>query len=180
MKFRCSFVFTLLIAISLLSVSQAQQNQTTSKPVFNIIKIDKQIEINGKMDNPIWLLADPIEINYEINPGDNTPAKERTIVRALYDEENLYFGYKCYDSHPEEIRANLSERDGIFSDDYVIIILDTYGDAQKGYEIACNPFGIQGDLLATLNNEDINFNMTWNAAASINDSGWTAEMAIPF
>lgn len=81
---------------------------------------------------------------------------------------------------PRKIRANLSERDKIFSDDYVILIIDTYGDAQKGYEIAVNPLGIQGDLLATFNNEDINFNMIYYTAAEKNDSGWTAEMAIPF
>lgn len=151
-----------------------------AKPEFNITKIDKPIKINGKMDNMLWLKAEPIEIAYEFVPKDNELAKERTIVKALYDDEYLYFGFKCYDSHPEKIRANLSERDKIFSDDYVILIIDTYGDAQKGYEIAVNPLGIQGDLLATFNNEDINFNMIYYTAAEKNDSGWTAEMAIPF
>lgn len=151
-----------------------------AKPEFNITKIDKPIKINGKMDNMLWLKAEPIEIAYEFVPKDNELAKERTIVKALYDDEYLYFGFKCYDSYPEKIRANLSERDKIFSDDYVILIIDTYGDAQKGYEIAVNPLGIQGDLLATFNNEDINFNMIYYTAAEKNDSGWTAEMAIPF
>jgi len=180
MKFRHTFAFTIFLTILLISVLQAQQNNTNSKPVFNIVKIDKPIKIDGKLDNPLWLLSDKIDLNYEFNPGDNVPAPEKTIVYALYDNENLYFGFRCFDSHPEEIRANLSERDKIFSDDYVILIIDTYGDAQKGYEIAVNPMGIQGDLLATFNNEDINFNMTYYTAASINDSGWTAEMAIPF
>lgn len=152
----------------------------SAKPEFNITKIDKPIKINGKMDNAIWLKAESIEIAYEVAPKDNEPAKERTIVKALYNDEYLYFGFKCYDSQPEKIRANLSERDKIFSDDYVILIIDTYGDAQKGYEIAVNPMGIQGDLLATFNNEDINFNMIYYTAAEKNDSGWTAEMAIPF
>ncbi|MFZ1291145.1 MAG: sugar-binding protein [Melioribacteraceae bacterium] len=180
MKFLNYFILIALFIIVQISVSHAQPIPTSSKPEFNIIRIDKAVNINGKLDNPLWLQADPIEINYEFNPGDNAPAKERTIVKALYDEEYLYFGFKCYDSHPEEIRANLSERDKIFSDDYVILIIDTFGDAQKGYEIAVNPLGIQGDLLATFNNEDINFNMIYHTAAEKNDSGWTAEMAIPF
>lgn len=172
--------FRLILLAVLFSYFYSQQIHASTKPVFNIIKIDTSININGKLDNPAWKLADPIEVNYEINPGDNLPASERTVVRALYNEEYLYFGYQCYDSKPEEIRANYSERDRIFSDDYVIIILDTYNDAQKAYEIAVNPYGIQGDLMATYNGEDINFNMTWYAASAINDSGWTAEMAIPF
>ncbi|MCB0747716.1 MAG: carbohydrate binding family 9 domain-containing protein [Ignavibacteriae bacterium] len=172
------FILLTFFILSFLTIN-AQSGKTTSRPVFNIIKIEKPILINGKLDNPIWLQADPIEINYEISPGDNAPAKERTVVRALYDEENLYFGFQCFDSNPSEIRANFSERDKIFADDFVILIIDTYNDAQKGYELACNPFGIQGDLLATLNNEDSNFDINWKSVASINDSGWTAEMAIP-
>lgn len=154
--------------------------QTNSNFEINFLKIDAPIEINGKLDNPIWLQAEPIKVNYEINPGDNTPATEKTEVRALYDDENIYFGFRCFDSKPEEIRANLSERDRIFQDDYVIILIDTYGDGQKAYELSLNPFGIQGDLLATENGEDLSFDLTWFGAASINDSGWTAEMKIPF
>lgn len=171
MTLRYLFLFTIIINFSLFA---------QTKPTLNIIKIENPLEINGKMDNTVWLLADPIEANYEIRPGDNTPAPEKTIIKALYDDENLYFGFVCFDSNPEDIRANLSERDKIFQDDYVIILIDTYGDGQKAYEISLNPFGIQGDLLATDNGEDLSFDLTWFGAASINDSGWTAEMKIPF
>ena len=173
MQLRYLILFSVLINLNISA-------QTKSNFEINMIKIDRPIDINGKLDNPLWLLADPIEVNYEIRPGDNTPATERTEVRALYDDENLYFGFRCFDSKPEEIRANLSERDRIFQDDYVIILIDTYGDDQKAYELALNPFGIQGDLLSTQNGEDLSFDLTWFGAASINDSGWTAEMAIPF
>ena len=168
----------LLLLISLIHFPLLAQ--TTQKFEINNIKIDTAIDINGKMDNPLWLQADPIEVNYEINPGDNSPASEKTVVKALYNNEYLYFGYNCYDSKPEELRANYSERDKIFQDDYIIILIDTYGDSQKAYELALNPFGIQGDLLATDDGEDLSFDLTWFGAASINDSGWTAEMAIPF
>jgi Domain of unknown function (DUF5916)/Carbohydrate family 9 binding domain-like len=180
MSFRYYLVLCTLFVFIFFTTSNAQLTKISSKPVLNIIKIDVPIELNGKLDNPAWLLADPIELNYEISPGDNIQAKERTIVKALYDDENIYVAFKCYDSNPDEIRANFSERDKIFSDDYVIILIDTYGDFQKAYEFSVNPLGIQADLLATINGEDINFDLTWSAVTSINDSGWTAEMAIPF
>lgn len=134
MSFRSFLVSSTVFVLLFLSTSNGQSEKVSSKPVLNIIKIDKPIEINGKLDNPVWLLADPIEVNYEIRPGDNSPAKEKTIVRALYDDNNLYFSFRCFDSNPKEIRANLSERDKIFSDDYIIILIDTYGDSQKAYE----------------------------------------------
>jgi hypothetical protein len=168
------------ILFFLIPLSMFLGTDKTVRPTLNIVKIDETLEINGKLDNPLWLLADPIELRYEITPGDNTPAKEKTVMRALYDDKNLYFGFKCYDSEPSEIRANYSERDKIFSDDYVIINIDTYGDFQKAYEFGVNPYGIQGDLLATINGEDISFDLTWYSKAAINDSGWTAEIVIPF
>ncbi len=180
MNLRTLFIISAFLFISSFSNSQAQTENINPKPVLNIIKIDNPIEINGKLDNSAWLLADPIEAKYEIRPGDNSPAPERTIIKALYDDEYIYFGFNCYDSNPEDIRANYSERDKIWQDDYVIILLDTYGDSQKAYEIALNPYGIQGDLLASANGEDLSFDLTWFGAASINDSGWTAEMKVPF
>ncbi len=158
--------------------SQATVN---NKPVMNTVKIDKPIELTGKLDNPAWALATPVEINYEVNPGDNTPATQKTYVRSLYDDKYLYFGFQCLDTNPDQIRANITERDNMFQDDYVIVCIDTYGDYQRYYELAVNPYGIKGDLMATGNgNEDGSFDMMWEASASRNENGWTAVMAIPF
>jgi hypothetical protein len=169
LSFSCQYAFNL-----------NGENKPTEKPVLQIKKIDKPLELTGKLENPIWQQATPIELNYEIRPGDNIQAPEKTFVRALYDDKHIYFGFECFDSNPAQIRANVTDRDRMFEDDYVIIVLDTYGDYQKGYEFAVNPYGIKGDLLATLNNEDASLDLIWHSAASINGNGWTAEIAIPF
>ncbi|MEW6654172.1 MAG: carbohydrate binding family 9 domain-containing protein, partial [Bacteroidota bacterium] len=105
---------------------------------------------------------------------------QNTTVRILYDNEFIYFGFVCSDTEPEKIRANVSDRDRIFNDDFVIVIFDTYGDYQKAYEFAVNPYGNQGDLLATNNGEDTSMDYVWYSAANINEHGWTAELKIPF
>ncbi|MCK5146057.1 carbohydrate binding family 9 domain-containing protein [bacterium] len=171
-------IYTLLILIFVVP-SFSEEVPANTKFILNIKHIDRPIGLSGRLDDPRWRQAVPIEINYEITPGENTQASQSTEVYALIDDEHIYFGFNCYDSEPGQIRANLSDRDRIFQDDYVIIALDTYGDYQKAYEFAVNPFGVQGDLLASGNNEDINFNAIWESAAAINESGWTAEMKIP-
>ncbi|HEX2974458.1 MAG TPA: carbohydrate binding family 9 domain-containing protein [Bacteroidales bacterium] len=151
------------------------------KPEFRAVKIDGNLKISGKLDDPQWLKAIPIELNYEIQPGENTPSRQRTIAMALYDAENLYIGFRCFDSVPANIRANLSDRDKIFTDDYVLVTIDPYNNYQRGFEFAVNPFGIQGDLLAMGgDNEDPSYDMVWQSAASRDNQGWTAEMVIPF
>jgi hypothetical protein len=151
------------------------------RPEFKAVMIEKPLNLSGKLDDPSWLNAIPVELKYEASPGENTPASQRTFVMALYDQQYIYLGFRCLDSVPSAIRANFSDRDKIFSDDYVIATIDTYNSFQRGFEFAVNPFGIQGDLLMMgTGNEDISYDMVWQSAAARNDKGWTAEMAIPF
>ena len=162
------------------SVVSAQQTVPNQKPTVTAVKINSPIELTGKLDNPAWAKAVPVELNYEFRPGDNIPAQHKTTARVLYDNEFIYFGFDCLDNDPKSIRANVSDRDKIYNDDFVIVVFDTYGDYQKSYEFVVNPFGNQGDLLATSNGEDASMDYIWYSAASINDHGWTAEMKIPF
>ncbi len=173
-------IIALLIVFSWLSVVQAGNGNKRVRPAFTITKIDRPIDLSGKLDDLLWEQAEPLELLYEISPGDNTPAPQQTTVKILYDEDNIYFGFRCYDTDPDKIRANLSERDQIFQDDFVLVCVDTYGDHQKAYELAVNPFGVQGDLLMTINDEDSNFDVIWESAAAIDDQGWTAEIKVPF
>ncbi|MBI5021674.1 MAG: carbohydrate binding family 9 domain-containing protein [Ignavibacteriales bacterium] len=174
-------ILVLLTALALTPVTLfCKPSEIDEKPIFNITKIAEPIKITGKMDNPLWLTADEVELNYEVTPGDNTPAPQKTLVKAMYDENYLYFGFKCLDSNPEQIRANISDRDRMYQDDWVFVAIDTYGDFQRSYELCVNPYGIQGDLLATINGEDASIDWIWHSAASKNETGWTAELAIPF
>lgn len=153
----------------------------TIKPDINAVRTDHPLNLSGKLDDPAWTDAIPIELLYEVQPGENVPAKQRTQAMILYDQDYIYVGFRCYDSVPRSIRANLSDRDKIFNDDFVIIIIDTYNDYQRGFEFAVNPFGIQGDLLKMgIGNEDPSYDMVWQSAAARNNEGWTAEMSIPF
>jgi len=153
----------------------------TIKAELKAVRIEKPIKLSGKVDDPLWDKAIPVELKFEASPGENTPARQRTIAMVLYDHDYIYLGFRCFDSLPGSIRANLSDRDKIFNDDYVIATIDTYNNYQRGFEFAVNPFGIQGDLLMMgSGNEDPSYDMVWQSAATRNNDGWTAEMTIPF
>jgi|WetSurMetagenome_2_1015567.scaffolds.fasta_scaffold00730_2 hypothetical protein len=179
MKFKIYFILFLSF---LIPGSPAFASMTDSvKPEFHAIRIEKPLILSGKLDDPAWLKAVPVDLKFEVSPGENTPARQRTVAMILYDQQYIYLGFRCYDSVPGAIRANLSDRDKIFGDDYVIATIDTYNNYQRGFEFAVNPYGIQGDILMMgSGNEDVSYDMVWQSAASRNDKGWTAEMAIPF
>jgi hypothetical protein len=174
-RFTVSVFLILMFCLTL----HAEDSLKTLKPSIQAVRIDGNVKLTGKLDDPRWNLAHPVESRYETQPGENTPAPQRTTTRILYNSEYVYFGFFCYDTKASAIRAHITDRDKIFDDDFVGIILDTYGDFQRSYEFMVNPYGIQGDLLRTVNNEDDSFDTIWQSAAAMNDSGWTAEMAIP-
>ncbi|NIM18834.1 MAG: hypothetical protein GTO42_02265 [Candidatus Latescibacteria bacterium] len=147
---------------------------------FSIPKILRTVKIDGKLDEPIWKRAARLDNFVEISPGDNERPKVKTEAFFAYDTENFYLGFICYDHDTNQIRASICDRDEIFDDDFVGIILDTFNDQQNGYEFFVNPHGIQGDLSRTPSVEDESFDTIWEAAGEINSVGWTAEMAIPF
>ena len=151
-----------------------------SNEVYRTKKIDSKITIDGKLDEQSWNIVDEIKLSYEIDPHVNVAASQNTSVKIVYDNENIYISFICFDTDISKLRAKISKRDQMFMDDFVILYLDTYNDAQKAYELMVNPFGIQGDALKTSNNEDINFDFIWKSAATINDSSWIVEVAIPF
>jgi hypothetical protein len=171
----------LLIACAgYINVSKSQPAPDTTKSVLNVVRIDQPINLTGKLDNPLWSQADPVELKYEVQPGENLAASQKTFVRALYDQNYLYFGFQCFDTNPEQIRSNITDRDKIYQDDWVFVAIDTFGDFQRSYELVVNTYGIQGDLLATSNGEDGSVDWIWYAASAMNDKGWTSVMKIPF
>jgi len=144
------------------------------------VHVDLKVQLDGTMSDPLWKLCEPVELNYEIQPGENTPARQKTSVRILYNSENIYFGFICLDSNSKSIRSHVTDRDKITDDDFVGIMLDCYGTMQTGFEFVSNPFGIQFDAMRTGNNEDASFDAVWTSVGSINDSGYTVEFAVPF
>ncbi|MEW5796144.1 MAG: DUF5916 domain-containing protein [Candidatus Zixiibacteriota bacterium] len=172
-----------LVGTSLI-LATAVSATTTSPLVFNpkleTRKLASEIKIDGKLDDTGWYSAGRAAGFVERYPGNNAPPPVRTEALITYDDSKLYVAFACLDD-PGHIRATMAQRDQYYGDDEVIFCLDTYGDAAWAYEFQVNPYGIQKDFLWTkVLGENRGFDLIWESAAHINDSGYTVEMAIPF
>jgi hypothetical protein len=49
------------------------------KPRIWAVPINGDIALTGRLDDARWKLAQAIEVKYEIQPGENTPAAQRTV-----------------------------------------------------------------------------------------------------
>ena len=155
--------------------------------IYTPPKLDNpEIIVDGIISEKEWENAIVVDLDYEVNPGNNIRPKEKTKVYVLYSNTHLYFGFHAF-LKPEEIRASIRSRDdlGMISDDFVVIAFDTYGDSRNNYLLLSNAFGSQLDARAVnaLTDEDrydINFNVDHQTSGTIVSDGYQVEFKIPF
>ncbi|MCX6164337.1 MAG: DUF5916 domain-containing protein [Ignavibacteriae bacterium] len=171
--------------IKSIDTNSSGQNVKFSSNTFKSMTINRfdntNIKIDGDLSELVWKKAAKFGNYCEVSPGENTKPQVETEVMMYYDDDNLYFGFICYENEVTKLRSTLCERDKMFSDDFCGFFLDTYNEGRQAYELFVNPYGIQGDLMwNTPGNEDETFDMIWYSESKIYKDKWTVEIAIPF
>src|SRR3990172_6362403 len=146
-------------------------------------KTGEKITIDGRLDEPAWNQAPEAANFIQTEPDTDQPASEKTEVRALYDQDYIYFGIYAHDSQPNRIIVSELKKDfNRDNGDTVEIVLDTFRDERNGYIFAINPAGAKWD--GQMANEGREINANWDAVWYVKtrrvEDGWTAEIAIPF
>jgi hypothetical protein len=77
------------------------------------------------------------------------------------------------------IKASVSPRDKMLSDDFICINLDSFNDHQGLTAFYVNPLGIQADSRFTGNIEDFSPDFVWYSAGRTDSLGYTIEVQIP-
>jgi len=171
--------FNCIPAVILLVITVSAGAQNRLEP-FIPFKTDMPPVIDGILDDSVWQKA-PSETGFKTwYPDFGIDMKENTIVYYAYDRENLYFAYRCFDSQPGRIKAAVTSRDNIRSDDWICLNLDTFNDQQSLYAFYVNPIGIQMDSRAVGETEDLSVDAVWYSDGRIDDKGYTIEIMIPF
>lgn len=183
LRIKWTFLIGLWTVIGLTMPLPAKKTAALAGPVATIVihRTETPPIIDGKLDDPVWQLASRFEKFITFKPDFGKPTSEKTIVLMAYDRKNVYFAFDCHDSEPSKIKAAMSKRDGIDMDDWIGVILDTFGDKQGGYLFEVNPLGVQLDgMINADGNGDASFDTVWESKGSINGNGYCAEMAVPF
>jgi len=139
--------------------------------------------IDGRVDEDVWQLAEPVEGFIQFEPEHGRPSPLRTVAYVGYGDEALYVAFICYDPKPDGIAAALTKRDGdLRKDDAVVVMLDTFDDDRSCTAFATNLIGTQWDFRVADNGRsaDVSWDAAWSSGAIRTPEGWTAELAIPF
>lgn len=155
----------------------------STKRSLRATPITRSLKVDGHLTETEWQLA-PVTTRFiEIEPHQGEEADFQTEIRVLYNNQQLYFGIFCRDSLGKKaIRATDFKRD--FSPrqhDLVALTFDGFGDQRNAMAIITNAYGVQRDFLAF---DDLYYDLDWDGLWKVRthrtDSGWYAEVAIPW
>ena len=175
------FLFAYLLALTPLMANAAVDNSEYQAEAHRAFG---SIEIDGNLNEPDWQEATPVGQFRQVEPDAGEPMTLPTEVRILYDAENIYFGFTCFDSDISKLIANDMQRDAreLHENDNVFLILDTYNAKRSGFAFRLNALGAVQDT--AINNSGDSFNRDWDAVvdcqSQIHSDRWTSEISIPF
>ncbi|MFH0823936.1 MAG: DUF5916 domain-containing protein, partial [Pseudomonadota bacterium] len=146
-------------------------------------RTDHPPTLDGRLDEAEWALAELATDFVQSDPHEGQPMTERTEVRVLFDDKNLYVGIYCYDSQPSGIVTNDLKYDFDSQEtDALGVGIDPLHDHRNVFTFFTNPGGAQRDLQAIGDSTyaNLNWDGIWYVGVRIQPDGWSCEYAIPF
>ena len=105
-------------------------------------KLRGALKIDGELDEPVWARA--VVLGPFVLADGSGGERERTIVRAWYDDTALHLGWTCTDA---DIQATFTARDSKFWEEEVAEFFITRGGLARYFELQWNPLGGEFDAI---------------------------------
>lgn len=153
----------------------------SERKFMNAKRLPSPPKIDGLLNDSCWQYSAQISdfTQYVPNTG-NPPTKPSTIFLG-YDDEGLYVGGIFYDIK-DSIMRELSRRDEVndVGTDVLGIHINPFDDGNYSFYFVLSASGVQADRRFISNTNEVNWDAVWISDVCISDSGWTAEVMIPF
>ena len=136
------------------------------RPHWSAVRAKAPIDIDGRIDETVWATTPVIDHFVQQQPNRGAPATERTEVRILYDDDNLYVAADLLYEDPSNIvRTGLLRDANTAQGDAFAISLDTFHDRRTGAVFFINAGGALRD--AQTSDDGRVRNLPWNSAGEV-------------
>src|SRR5210317_883817 len=166
-----------------LALTTSAFSQNKEKEIF-VKFIDQPILIDGDLSENKCEEAFKAADFQQYFPSDSILAKQKTSIKMLYDQVNLYLGVKVYTSGNDFIIPSLQRDFRAGNNDNISFIFDTFNDGTNAFLFGINPLGVRREALISNGGSDLNgfttsWDVKWRGETKINEGYYTVEMAIP-
>ena len=165
-------------------VLNGRQNQLAVRPP----RLEEVgLRMDGSLDDPQWKQAALLTGFSQFSPRDGVAAEDSTEVLVWYSATAIHFGVRAYEPH-EAVRSALGDRDKIFSDDRIELLLGTFHDGRQAVVLGVNPLGVQMDGTLVENNQartgrevpDLSPDFVFQSKGRLTSYGYEVEIRVPF
>jgi hypothetical protein len=173
------------------AVHSGRDDRTAVRPP----RAELSVTIDGVLDEPAWAQAVILSGFSQFSPVDGVAAHDSTEVLVWYSPTAIHFGVRAYEAHGP-VHATLADRDRIFADDHVQILLGTFDDGRQATVFAVNPLGVQADgtlveqggtragsfsaAQVARESADLNPDFVFQSKGRVTARGYEVEIRIPF
>ena len=107
------------------------------------VRVSEPLRIDGRLDEPVYATAPSMSGFIQTEPNEGAPASEKTEVWILFDDEQVYFVARCWESRPDLMSVNEMRRDNtnIGQRDNVAWTFDTLYDQRTSVVFEVNALG---------------------------------------
>jgi len=166
-----------LMRDSIQSVIENNRNRVleimTHRKSLNALKVSHPPVMDGTLNDPVWKEAPVADHWLSVNGGD---AYVKSSARVLYDDQNLYVGFECFDAPDYRPVGKFTHHDGqVYRDDSVEFFAVPQGEPERKIHICANCIGIVYDAL----NRDSKWESEAVVKTKIAPGRWTVTMQLP-
>ena len=147
------------------------------------VRVSEPLRVDGRLDEPVYATLRPMSGFVQTEPTEGAPASEKTEVWILFDDEQVYFVARCWESRPDLMLVNEMRRDNtnIGQRDNLAWTFDTLYDQRTSVVFEVNALGGRMDGQTTTDGPtNFDWNPVWDVEVGEFEGGWTIEAALPF
>jgi len=117
-----------------------EMEKTPDLPVYHCKKVAREVQVTGKLDDPLWNDAAIAKLVRADNGGE---ARYLTEARLRYSDTTLYIGFHCVD---EYVWGTRTEHDSdVWTEECVEAFICPAGSPHQYYEINVSPKNVVFD-----------------------------------
>jgi hypothetical protein len=170
----------LILSLFFLLASFPLFGQEEKKEIL-AVRTEKPINIDGLLNESVWMQAPDASEFIQQGSYEDDGADIRTMVKILFDDRFVYFGFMCNDSEPEKLQAESVKMDGDLRDtDSMYILIDCFDEEENFAFFSFNFMGTKSDGKISKDGQllESGWDGEWETAGEKTGFGWSAEVAI--
>jgi hypothetical protein len=167
---------TLLFAFALALTCVSARADVAQSFSFTVARAPHPLPLDPSLNDPAWKTGQVPDGN---GPWENvttrSPSKYPTTAYLLYDDKNLYVGFKALQDGVPITATQTTNDVGFGTDDFVGIGIVNGGGGSQAYYFEATPRGVTYEQ----SNENVRYRPRWTAAGKVTGGSWSAMLVIP-